>query len=62
MCQRAYKSVAVLFVCGCLCSCAQLDSRPGEGASAQQQVIPEPRFDRIDYYYRRAVERGHPRD
>jgi len=36
-------------MCACLCSCVQLHSRPAVGTLARQQVIPEPRFDCIDY-------------
>lgn len=57
MCQGTCKTVALLAICACLWSCAQLDSRPEVGTSARQQVIPEPRFDRIDYSNPRAYVR-----
>ncbi|MHC4890794.1 MAG: transglutaminase-like domain-containing protein [Planctomycetota bacterium] len=49
MCQWTCKTVVMLVICACLPSCAQLDSAPEVSTSARQQVIPQPRFDRIDY-------------
>ncbi len=49
MCQGACKTVILFVMCACLCSCVQLHSRPAVGTLARQQVIPEPRFDCIDY-------------
>lgn len=55
--QGTCKTVSLLVISACLLSCAQLHSRPEVGASAREQVIPEPRFERIDYSNPRAYVR-----
>ncbi|MHC4155938.1 MAG: transglutaminase-like domain-containing protein [Planctomycetota bacterium] len=49
MCQRIRNTVALFLICVSVLSCTRRNSRPELSASAQQQTIPVPSFDRIDY-------------